>query len=38
MSAHCLIHAGFVWLIGGYAILAVADLFSDWLIDVAIRN
>ncbi len=35
MSAHCLIHAGFVWVIGGYAILAVAEFILHWMIDVA---
>ena len=34
MSAHCLIHAGFVWIIGGYAILAVVEFILHWLIDV----
>ena len=33
MSAHCLIHAGFVWIIGGYAILAVVEFILHWLID-----
>jgi|APMed6443717190_1056831.scaffolds.fasta_scaffold29553_1 Protein of unknown function (DUF3307) len=35
MSAHCLIHAGFVWVIGGYAILAVAEFILHWMIDAA---
>ena len=35
MSAHCLIHAGFVWLISGYAILALAEFILHWLIDAA---
>ena len=34
MSAHCLIHAGVVWIIGGYAILAVVEFILHWLIDV----
>lgn len=33
MSAHCLIHAGFVWLISGSAILALAEFVSHWIID-----
>ncbi len=35
MSAHCLIHAGFVWIISGYAIFALAEFVLHWLIDVA---
>jgi hypothetical protein len=35
MSAHCLIHAGFVWIIGGYAVFAVAEFILHWLIDAA---
>lgn len=35
MSAHCLIHAGFVWFISGYAILALAEFILHWAIDVA---
>ncbi len=35
MSAHSLIHAGFVWLISGYAILALAEFVFHWMIDAA---
>lgn len=35
MSAHCLIHAGFVWLACGSAIIALAEFILHWLIDVA---
>ena len=35
MSAHCLIHAGFVWVITGYAVLALAEFVLHWIIDVA---
>ncbi len=35
MSAHCLIHAGFVWLLTGYAVLAFAEFVLHWIIDVA---
>lgn len=34
MSAHCLIHAGFVLLISGVVIFAVAEFILHWLIDV----
>lgn len=34
MSAHCLIHAGFVWLISGFFIFALAEFVLHWLIDV----
>ncbi len=33
MSAHCLIHAGFVWLITGSALLALAEFILHWIID-----
>lgn len=33
MSAHCLIHAGFVWLITGSAILGFAEFVIHWAID-----
>jgi len=33
MSAHCLIHAGFVWLISGYAVFALAEFALHWIID-----
>lgn len=35
MSAHCLIHAGFVWVISGYAVLAFAEFVLHWAIDWA---
>ncbi len=35
MTAHALIHAGFVWVITGSAILAVAELIIHWIIDAA---
>jgi len=35
MSAHCLIHAGFVWLVSGYAVFAVAEFIFHWAIDAA---
>lgn len=34
MSAHCLIHAGFVWVITGSAILGLAEFVLHWIIDV----
>ncbi len=33
MSAHCLIHAGFVWAITGSAIFAFAEFVAHWAID-----
>lgn len=33
MSAHCLIHAGFVWFITGYFIFAIAEFVLHWIID-----
>jgi len=35
MSAHCLIHAGFVWAISGYVVFALAEFVLHWSIDVA---
>lgn len=35
MSAHALIHAGFVWLVSGYVVLALAEFVLHWIIDVA---
>jgi hypothetical protein len=35
MAAHCLIHAGAVWLITGSSLLAVIELALHWSIDVA---
>ncbi len=33
MSAHCLIHAGFVWIITGSALLAIAEFVIHFVID-----
>lgn len=33
LTAHCLIHAGFVWLITGSALLAFIELVVHWIID-----
>lgn len=33
MSAHCLIHAGFVWVITGSVVLAFAEFVLHWIID-----
>ncbi|MEM1441372.1 MAG: DUF3307 domain-containing protein [Verrucomicrobiota bacterium] len=33
MSAHCLIHAGFVWVITGYFLFAIAEFILHWVID-----
>jgi hypothetical protein len=35
MSAHCLIHAGFVWIVTGSSLLALVELILHWSIDVA---
>jgi hypothetical protein len=35
MLVHCLIHAGFVWLITGSSLLAAGELVIHWIIDVA---
>jgi len=35
MSAHCLIHAGFVWLFTGSALLGLIEFVAHFLIDVA---
>lgn len=35
MAAHCLIHAGAVWIVTGSAVLAMTELILHWLIDVA---
>lgn len=35
LTAHTLIHAGFVWLITGWVWLGVAELVAHWLIDFA---
>ncbi|GAA5143948.1 hypothetical protein GCM10023213_33000 [Prosthecobacter algae] len=35
MSAHCLIHAGAVWLITGSALLGMVEFVVHWGIDVA---
>lgn len=34
MSAHCLIHAGFVWLMTGFLAFAMAEFVLHWVIDV----
>lgn len=34
MSAHCLIHAGFVWLMTGMVIFALVEFILHFLIDV----
>lgn len=34
MSAHCLVHAGFVWIISGFFVFALAEFILHWLIDV----
>jgi len=33
MTAHCLIQAGFVWLITGSAVLAIVEFVVHWIID-----
>jgi len=35
MSAHCLIHAGFVWVITGSVAFALAEFVLHWVIDAA---
>lgn len=35
LLAHCLIHAGAVWLVTGYVVLAAAELLLHGLIDYA---
>ena len=35
MSSHCLIHAGFVWVICGCPLLAFAEFVLHWIIDLA---
>lgn len=35
MSAHCLIHAGMVWVITGSALLAFVELVLHFFIDIA---
>ena len=34
MTAHALIHAGFVWLFTGFLIFALAEFVLHWMIDV----
>jgi hypothetical protein len=34
MTAHCLIHAGFVWMITGFFVFALAEFVLHWVIDV----
>lgn len=38
MSAHCLIHAGAVWLISGSVVLGVVEMVLHWGLDVAKCN
>lgn len=33
MSAHCLVHAGFVWIITGSWAFAIAEFIAHWIID-----
>lgn len=33
MSAHCLIHAGFVWVISGSVLFAFIEFVLHWIID-----
>lgn len=33
MTAHCLIHAGFVWVITGSVVFALAEMVAHWIID-----
>lgn len=33
MGSHCVIHAGFVWLITGSALIGVFELMMHWIID-----
>ena len=33
MSAHCFIHAGFVWIISGSVVLALVEFVLHWIID-----
>lgn len=33
MTAHCLIHTGFVWVLTGSIIFALAELILHWVID-----
>ncbi len=35
MLAHCLIQAGFVWIITGSSLFALVELILHWIIDVA---
>ncbi len=35
MTAHCLVHAGLVWVITGSSLFAVIELVLHWAIDVA---
>jgi hypothetical protein len=35
MAAHCLIHAGFVWLITGSSLVAAVEFLLHWAIDTA---
>ncbi|MBX7207362.1 MAG: DUF3307 domain-containing protein [Verrucomicrobiaceae bacterium] len=35
MAAHCLIHAGMVWIVTGSALLGAVELVIHWALDVA---
>lgn len=35
MAAHCLIHSGFVWMITGSFIFAIAEFVLHWSLDAA---
>ena len=35
MSAHCFIHAGFVWVVSGHVLLGLAEFILHWSIDAA---
>ena len=34
MSAHCAVHAGFVWVITGSWVLAMTEFVAHWIIDL----
>lgn len=35
MTAHCLIHAGMVWIVTGSSLLGVIEFVIHWLLDLA---
>lgn len=35
MAAHCLIHAGMVWLVTGSSLLGAVEFVIHWMLDVA---